>query len=141
MYKGHLQPPVRYVLEQTPAPSTQTHPILGLECFSFGQISPKPRTGPSAGASAAALSYLLYIPPKRSWLLAGSTGLASRLQFPCSHFSRCVWLLAGEFSFQESPLKVLSESLHIHKILMASSQGLWGFTSIQESSIHTRCLS
>lgn len=139
MYKGHLQPPARYVLEQTCPPSTQTHPILGLQGFSFRPISPKPRAGPSAGASAAAPSYLLYIPPKRSWLLVGGTWLASRRQFPCSHFSNCLWLLAGEFSRNPLP-NVLSESLHIHKILMESYQGLWGFTSVQESSVHTWCL-
>lgn len=77
--------------------------------------------------------------PKRSWLLVGGTWLASRCQFSCSHFSKCLWLLAREFS--RNPLSnVLSESLHIHKILMESSQGLWGFTSVQESSVHTQCL-
>lgn len=107
-----MESAVRCELEQTPPHTTQMHPELGLQCLSFRQIPPKPRARPSAWTSAESLPlllshYLLYIPPlphKRPVLcVAHVWSPASNALAAFFFFFFCLWLLVGEFSFQEFP--------------------------------------
>lgn len=107
MTKGGVESPTRCELEQTPLHTTQRHPNLGLQGFSFRQTPPFQGQGPQPGPllSHCGPSPCSTFALKRPGAVGGPC-LVSSFQCPCSHFFFFFfWSLAPcrEFSFQEFP--------------------------------------
>lgn len=115
---------MRQVLEQAAPHITQTHPSLGLQCFSYEQIPPNPKgRALSWGLCLCCCELFALHSPRRSWLWWVAHGWSPGSNSLAAISSSVSGSLLENPLSRNPPPKVISERLCVHKAPTESSRG------------------